>query len=219
MDILLVEDNESIIKGLTFTLTQNNYNVTYKTNIKDTLEYLNNNSKINLIILDITLPDGDGFIAFKNHIKKFNIPTIFLTAKDEEDIVVECLENGAEDYITKPFSTKELLARINKILLRFSKRQSIIKVEDITFDTDKMILYKKDKVVELTALELKIVNLLFTNINKVVSRNTILDKIWEWTGNYVDDHTVTVYLKRIREKIKSDIIITIKGIGYRIDEK
>lgn len=218
MNILLVEDNESISKGLVFALNKNSYNVTYKKNIKETLEYLNSNPKLDLIILDITLPDGDGVVVFKKYIKKINIPTIFLTAKDEEDIIVECLEIGAEDYITKPFSTKELLARINKILLRY-KSQSIIKVKDITFDTDKLILYKDENKQELTALELKIVNLLFTNINKVVSRNTILDKIWEWTGNYVDDHTITVYLKRIREKIKSDIIITIKGIGYRIDEK
>lgn len=218
MNILLIEDNESIVKGLSYTRTQNNYKVTYKKNIKDTLEYLNSDPKLDLIILDITLPDGNGFVVFKNHIKKLNIPTIFLTAKDEEDIIVECLDEGAEDYITKPFSTKELLARINKILLRY-KNQNKIKVDNITFDTDKLRLYKDKKQVELTALELKIVNLLFTNINKGVSRNTILDKIWEWTGNYVDDHTVTVYLKRIREKINSDIIITIKGIGYRIDEK
>ena len=124
----------------------------------------------------------------------------------------------AEDYITKPFSTKELLARINKILAR-QKKQSIIKVHDITFDMDKLILSKNDVPIELTALELKLVNLLFLNINKVVTRNTILDKIWEWTGNFVDDHTVTVYFNRIREKIGSDIIITIKGMGYRIDEK
>lgn len=218
MDILLVEDNESIIKGLTFTFTQNNYNVTYKANIKDTLEYLNTNSKIDLIILDITLPDGDGFVVFKNHIKKFNIPTIFLTAKDEEDIVVECLENGAEDYITKPFSTKELIARINKILCRF-KSPKTISIKNIKYDMDKMIVYRDSEIVELTSLELKLLNMLFLDIGKVVKRNTILDKIWEWTGNYVDDHTVTVYFNRIREKLNSDIIVTVKGIGYRIDEE
>ena len=177
-----------------------------------------NNNLINLIILDITLPDGNGFDLFENVIKSLKIPTIFLTAKDEEDDIVKGLDSGAEDYITKPFSTKELLARINRVLLR-NKKTSVIKVGDISFDMDKLELFNNSTKIELTALELKLVNLLFLNINKVVSRNTILDKIWEWTGNYVDDHTVTVYFKRIREKMGTDIIITIKGMGYRIDEE
>ena len=175
------------------------------------------NSDTNLIILDITLPDGNGFNLFENTIKDLNIPTIFLTAKDDEDDIVKGLNIGAEDYITKPFSTKELMARVNKVLLRL-KKKSIIKIKDLSYDMDKLILMKGEDKVELTALELKLVNLLFTNINRVVSRNVILDKIWEWTGNYVDDHTVTVYFKRIREKIGTDVITTIKGIGYRIDE-
>lgn len=218
MNILLIEDTESIIKGLTYSFEKNNYNLTIKTTIKDSKKYLLNNFKIDLIILDITLPDGNGFNLFENTIKDLNIPTIFLTAKDEEDDIVKGLNVGAEDYITKPFSTKELMARVNRILLR-SKKTSIIKVKNISYDMDKFILMKDSTVVELTALELKLVNLLFNNLNKVVSRNVILDKIWEWTGNYVDDHTVTVYFKRIREKIGTDIITTIKGVGYRIDEK
>lgn len=218
MNILLVEDNETIIKGLSYSFEKNNYELTYKTNIKDAKEYLNNNSNIDIIILDISLPDGNGFDLFNSNIKGLNIPTIFLTARDDEDDIVKGLNIGAEDYITKPFSTKELLARINKVLLRTNKK-NIIKMKDITFDTDKLELYKNDILIELTALELKIVNLLFMNINKVVSRNTLLDKIWEWTGNDVDDHTITVYFKRIREKIGTDIIKTIKGMGYRIDEE
>ena len=142
----------------------------------------------------------------------------FLTAKDEEDDIVRGLNVGAEDYITKPFSTRELMARVNKILLR-SIKKSVIKIKNISYDMDKLVLKKDNIIIELTALELKLVNLLFLNINKVVSRNVILDKIWDWTGNYVDDHTVTVYFKRIREKIGTDIITTIKGIGYRIDEE
>lgn len=218
MNILLVEDNETIIKGLAYSFEKNKYNFIYKTNIKETKEYLSSNSDIDLIILDITLPDGNGFDLFQNNIKKLNIPTIFLTARDEEDDIVKGLNIGAEDYITKPFSTKELLARINKILLR-SKKKNIIKVKDITFDTDKLELHKNEEQIELTALELKLVNLLFINLNKVVSRNTLLDKIWEWTGNDVDDHTITVYFKRIREKLGTDIITTVKGMGYRIDEE
>lgn len=218
MNILLIEDTESIIKGLTYSFEKNNYNLTVKTTIKDSKEYLLNNSNIDLIILDITLPDENGFNLFENTIKNLKIPTIFLTAKDEEDDIVKGLNVGAEDYITKPFSSKELLARVNRILLR-SKKKNIIKVKDIFYDMDKFVLMKNNIPIELTALELKLVNLLFNNLNKVVSRNVILDKIWDWTGNYVDDHTVTVYFKRIREKIGTDIITTIKGMGYRIDEE
>ena len=110
------------------------------------------------------------------------------------------------------------MARINRIILR-NKKNTIIQVQNIKFDMDKMVVYRDNENVELTNLELKILNLLFLNLNKVVKRSEIIDKIWEWTGNDVNDNTVTVYLKRIREKIKTNIIITIKGIGYRIDSE
>lgn len=217
MEILLVEDNDNIIKGLEYAFLKNGYQLESQTSIKDTLVYLKHN-RPELIILDVSLPDGDGFTLFESTIQKEDIPTLFLTARDDESDVVKGLNLGAEDYMTKPFSTKELLARINKILLR-KQRISVIKIKDIEFDLDKMAVYKKDKIIDLSSLELKILHLLFMNINKVVRRNTILDKIWEWTGNDVDDHTVTVYLKRIREKLGTDIIVTMKGIGYRIDEE
>lgn len=214
--ILLIEDNESIAKALLYSLNQKGYDIVHKTNIKDTLSFLEK-EKVELIILDISLPDGDGFTLYEDKIKKLKISTIFLTAKDEEDDVVKGLELGAEDYITKPFSTRELIARINKIILR-EKRNLIIKVKDIKFDIDKMVVYKNEEKIDLTSLELKILHLLFVNLNKVVTRNYIIDKIWEWTGNDINDNTVTVYMKRIREKLKTKIIITIKGIGYRIDK-
>lgn len=217
MRILLVEDNDNIIKGLEYAFLKNGYQLESQTNIKDTLVYLKHN-RPELIILDVSLPDGDGFTLFESILQKEDIPTLFLTARDDESDVVKGLNLGAEDYMTKPFSTKELLARINKILLR-KQRISVIKIKDIEFDLDKMAVYKKDKIIDLSSLELKILHLLFMNINKVVRRNTILDKIWEWTGNDVDNHTVTVYLKRIREKLGTDIIVTMKGIGYRIDEE
>lgn len=216
MQILLIEDNLTIIKGLTYTLKQNNYEVYACKNLLEAISYLKDNPKLNLIILDVTLPDGNGFTFFTNNLKNLNIPTIFLTAKDEEDDIVRGLEIGAEDYLTKPFSTKELLARINKILLR-QKHNSILKIGDISFDMDKMLVYKDTIKLELTPLELKLLHLLFLNLNKLVSRNTILDKIYEWTGNDVDSHTITVYFQRIRQKLGTDIISTVKGLGYRID--
>lgn len=217
MSILLVEDNESIAEGLAYAFKMNNYHLDYKTTMKDAIEYLNNNTP-ELIILDVSLPDGNGFNLYEDNIKKSQIPVIFLTARDDEDDIIKGLNLGAEDYMTKPFSTRELLARVNKIILR-NKNSSVIKVKDISFDLDKMVVNKNNIKVELSSLELKILHLLFINIGSAVSRNTILEKIWEWTGNDVDDHTITVYLKRIREKLGTDIIITIKGIGYRIDEE
>lgn len=216
MKILLVEDNELLAKGLIYSLEQKDCIVIHTVDISETLKIIEK-ERIDIAILDISLPDGNGFDLYKNYIKEKEISTIFLTAKDEEDDIVKGLELGAEDYITKPFSTKELLARMNKIILRKNKN-TIIKIKDISFDIDKMVVYKENKPIELTSLELKILHLLFMNINKVVTRNEIIDKIWEWTGNDINDNTVTVYLKRIREKIKTDIIITIKGIGYRIDK-
>lgn len=217
MQILLVEDNVMVAKGLIYSLSQQGYDVIHKINVQDSSIYLKEN-KVDLVILDIALPDGNGFDLYRSYIKGMNIPTIFLTAKDDEDDIVKGLEMGAEDYITKPFSVRELIARINKIVIK-KKQNSILKIKDIEFDIDKMVVYKEGKEIQLTSLELKILHLLFLNLNKAVTRNYIIDKIWEWTGNDVNDNTVTVYLKRIREKLGSDIIVTIKGIGYRIDEK
>lgn len=216
MLILLVEDNKSITKALIYNLEQSNYKVLSAENIVEAQKMLAT-EKINLIILDITLPDGSGFDLYRD-IKTKNISTIFLTAMDDEDNVVKGLELGAEDYITKPFSTRELLARINKIFLR-EKKNNIIKIKDITCDLDKMCVYKGEKQIGLSSLELKILMLLFTNLNKVITREYIIEKIWDWTGNDVYDNTVTVYMKRIREKLETPIITTIKGVGYRIDEE
>lgn len=216
MNILLVEDNESIADGLKFSFEKSNYKLDYCLTLKDAKAYLKE-KKPDLVILDVTLPDGNGFDLYNSFIKELKIPTIFLTAKDDENDIVKGLEIGADDYITKPFSTKELLTRVNKIIIR-TKKISCITVKNIKMDMDKMIVYKNDKQIDLSSLELKILNLLFLNINKVVRRASILDLIWQSTGNDVDDHTVTVYLNRIREKLEPDIITTIKGIGYRIDK-
>ena len=217
MQILLVEDNKAITKALTYTLRQNKYSILCTESVADTLKMLEQ-EKIDLIILDVTLPDGNGFDLYKTIKKKYGISTIFLTAKDEESDVVKGLELGAEDYVTKPFSTRELIARINKVLLR-NKKHNIIKIQDITCNLDKMCIYKGERELSFSSLELKILMLLFTNLNKVITREYIIEKIWDWTGNDVFDNTITVYMKRIRQKLGTPIITTVKGIGYRIDEE
>lgn len=214
MKILLIEDNLSIAKGLEYTFNELNYEIINKTNLKEASIYLIDNIP-SLIILDISLPDGDGFSFYKNIIKKLNIKTIILTAKDDEDDIVKGLELGANDYITKPFKTKELIARVNKIL---HSDKIVLKSKNITFDLNKMEVRKNDELISLTSLELRILYLLFINMNKVVTRSYLLEYIYNLTGNDVNDNTITVYLKRIREKLDEDIIKTVKGIGYRIDE-
>ena len=215
MKILLIEDNLSIAKGLEYTFNELNYEIINKTNLKEASMYLIDNIP-SLIILDISLPDGNGFSFYENIIKKLNIKTIILTAKDDEDDIVKGLELGANDYITKPFKTKELIARVNKIL---HSDKIVLKSKNITFDLNKMEVRKNDELISLTSLELRILYLLFINMNKVVTRSYLLEYIYNLTGNDVNDNTITVYLKRIREKLDEDIIKTVKGIGYRIDFK
>ena len=217
MNVLLIEDNDSIVSGLKYSLEQEKYKVFSCTNVADTIKFLEENKQVDIAIIDISLPDGNGFDLYQNYIKEKNIPSIFLTARDSEDDVVKGLELGVEDYMTKPFSTRELLTRIKRNIMKH-KNEAIITIEGISFDFDKMEVSKDGKVIPLTRLELKILHLLFSNLDKVVRRDYIIEKIWEWTSNDVNDNTVTVYMKRIREKIGVDIIITIKGIGYRIDD-
>ena len=216
MKILLVEDNKIISKGVVYSLEKNGYTVTLCETFDSALE--STTEDFDLMIIDIGLPDGNGFELYE-HIKRFsNTPAIFLTAVDDEDSIVKGFELGADDYITKPFSIRELLARVNKVLAR-NKNANIIKIKNIKYDVEKMEVYRNNKKIKFTPIEIKILNLLFVNINSVVTRVTLLDYIYEWTGNDVDNHTITVYLKRIREKLGTDIIVTIKGIGYRVDEE
>lgn len=218
-NILLIEDNESILKGLVYSLEQERFKVTTAMTIKDSKNLLESNNIYNLIILDVSLPDGSGFDLCKYIKSNYNIPIIFLTAKDEEQDVVQGFDLGADDYIIKPFRTRELISRANNILRRYNNIQTnIITSRNIKIDLDAQRVYKNDDEIVLTALEYKILVLLFTNINQTVSREKILDKIWDIAGNYVNDNTLTVYIKRIRAKLSpNDIIKTIKGIGYRIE--
>lgn len=217
MKLLLVEDNLSIAKGLVYSLMKNNFEVENTTTCKETLNKLKN-QKFDLLILDISLPDGNGFDLYQEIKENYTIPAIFLTAKDLEEDIVKAFNMGIEDYITKPFLMGELLARINKILTRKIKN-NIIEVGDIQLDIDKMLVLKDGKEIILTPLEYKILLLFMTNLNRVITRDILIDKIFELTGNDVYDNTVTVYIKRIREKLGTDIIKTIKGVGYRVDKE
>ncbi|MEG0977434.1 MAG: response regulator transcription factor [Bacilli bacterium] len=213
--ILLVEDNKSLSDALTYLLTQSSFEVKSVSNIKDATKEIS--KKYDLIILDISLPDGSGFNLFLS-IKEINdAPIIFLTAKDSEEDVVKGLELGCDDYIIKPFRNRELIARINKILKRTDK--NIIKVKNVLIELDTNQVFVDKSEVEVTALELKIIILLFKRAGSIVTREVILNNIWDLSGKYVEDNTLTVYIKRIREKLKSETIITtIKGIGYRVNK-
>ena len=217
--ILLVEDSESIIMGLKYSLEQEGFKVITAKTIKEA----KNHKDYDLILLDISLPDGNGFDFFKEVKKKEDVPVIFLTALDEEINIVKGLDLGAEDYIVKPFRVKELISRIKVALRRYNKMSSsTININGIELDTENMEAKKDGKVIELTSLEFKILLLLFTNKNKLVTRDMILNKIWDLAGNFVNDNTLTVYIKRIREKIgdsEGKIIKTIRGVGYKVDEK
>lgn len=212
--ILLIEDNEYIIKGIKYLLEANSFKVTIAKSLKETKKLIEN--KYDLIILDLMLPDGDGLNFYQNNLK--NKPTLVLTAKDDEDIISTSLESGIEDYIIKPFRTKELLARINKILKR-SKESEIISVDNVRVDTKSGRVFVDNKEINLTSLEYRILLLLFQNLNRIVTREIIIDRIWDISGKFVENNTLTVYIKRIREKLgHEDIIKTIKGLGYRVDK-
>lgn len=212
MKILLIEDNEMIIKALKYLLESHEFIVDVATTIKEAKESIT--SKYDLIILDVMLPDGNGLDFFKNYV---SIPALVLSAKDEEKDVVKAIDLGVQDYIIKPFRPMELLSRINNIIKR-NKKNTIKEFENIKFDMDAYKIYVDNLEVVLTGLELKILFLMLENSGCLVTREMIIDKIWDASGKFVNDNTLSVYIKRIREKLKNDDLIkTIKGIGYRID--
>lgn len=215
MNILLVEDNKSIIKGLEYAFAQNGYSCEYCLSLDEAVRKAPFN--YDAAVLDIMLPDGNGFDLFKKIRRYSDLPVIFLTAVDDEDSVVNGLELGADDYITKPFSTRELIARIKRVANKNSKK-NIITVSGVTLDLDKSAVFENGKQLELTALEYKLLSLLMQNAGKVVTRELIFEKIWDVSGNFVNDNTLTVYIKRIRKKLDADIIKTVKGLGYQVAE-
>lgn len=222
--ILLVEDNDTIIMGLKYSLEQENFEVDTAKNIVTAKSKIKK-QEYDLYLLDIALPDGEGYEICKTIKEKENSPVIFLTAKDEETDIVQGLDMGADDYVVKPFRTRELISRINSVLRRYQKNTSSenqIKCQNILIDNNTAKVYKNGKEVILTSLEYKILLMLFNNKNILVTREQILDKIWDMAGNFVNDNTLTVYIKRIREKIDDKdgkIIQTVRGIGYMVGDE
>ena len=221
MKILLIEDNETIIMGLKYSLEQEKFEVEVAKNVV-TAQAKIKKEEFDLCLLDITLPDGDGFEVCNLVKTKTNTPVIFLTARDEETNVVKGLDMGADDYVIKPFRTRELISRIRSVLRRYEtntdKEQNQIKCKDIVIDDNLAKVYKNGREIIFTSLEYKIL-LLLKNKNILVTRENLLDKIWDIAGNFVNDNTLTVYIKRIREKLDDKdgkIIQTVRGIGYRV---
>lgn len=220
--VLLVEDNNSIILGLEYLFKEEKFEYSIVKNKRDTLNILDK-EKFDIVLLDVSLPDGNGFDICKYIKEKKNTPVIFLTAKDEEKDVVMGFDLGADDYIIKPFRNRELISRIKNVLRRKNNLDNCLQIKNIKINTEIGKVYKNEEEITLTKLEYKILVNLFSNKNRLITREEILNDIWDIAGNFVEDNTLTVYIKRIREKIgdkESKIIETVRGIGYRvIDEE
>lgn len=225
--ILIVEDDDTIGMGLKYYLEGEDFEVILAGTGERAILELNNNDDIKLILLDINLPDISGFDLFKKIKEMRKVSIIFLTANDLEVSIVRGLDMGADDYITKPFKARELTSRINAVLRRNNTdnydNANIIKIGNVSIDINQAKVTKNDKQIFLTALEYKILLLLVLNPNIVFTREKILADIWDVAEEYVNDNTLTVYIKRIREKIEDDpsnpkIIMTIRGIGYKIGD-
>lgn len=222
MNIFLLEDDEAIGIGLKYSLENEGYTVTIATSVKSAFEIINK-EKFALYILDLTLPDGSGYDVCKKIKSIGDFPVIFLTAYDDEVNVVMGLELGADDYISKPFRVKELIARIKSVLRRYNREsKGIIKTGNVLINTNKATVFKNGQEVILTAMEYKLFLILLNNRGNILSRNKLLEYIWDVEGDFVNDNTLTVYIKRLRDKIEDDpsapmIIKTIRGLGYVIE--
>jgi len=217
--IILIEDDKNIARNLTHLLKREGYGVLCAYNKADAMKLLDEN-EFDLILLDISLPDGNGYAICNSINKEKDIPVIFLSASSDEMSVVTGLEMGADDYISKPFRPMELISRIKTVLRRKGSQTPEYKFGNIRIDTVKGCAYKCDEEIFLSALEYKILLLFLNNKGTIISRSNLLRDIWDVSGEYVNDNTLTVYIKRLREKIEDDpqnpaIIKTVRGIGYK----
>ena len=224
MDIFLLEDDEAIGIGLTYSLENEGYNVTLAKSVKEA-EKIIDEKEFLLYILDLTLPDGSGYDVCKRIKAKGDLPVIFLTAYDDEVNVIMGFELGADDYISKPFRVKELMLRIKSVMRRYSNETSdgIIKINNLKINTNEAKVYKNNEEIILTAMEYRLLLILLSNRGKVLSRTALLENIWDVAGDFVEDNTLTVYIKRLRDKIEEDpakpeFIKTVRGLGYVIEK-
>lgn len=219
--ILLVEDDLSIVKNLSEFLLSEGFDVDSVSGQAEALAKLKSGG-FDLILLDISLRDGNGFAVCSCVKSEYDIPIIFLTASDDENSVVAGLEIGADDYVSKPFRPRELVSRIRSCMRRSGGRNNTVKLENVTVDTERGIVTKDGKEIILSALEYRILLVFISNKGKLLSRTKLLEEIWDIAGDFVNDNTLTVYIKRIREKIEDDpqepkIIKTVRGLGYRVE--
>lgn len=220
--ILIVEDDKLIVKNLSELLKQEGFSVCCATTCK-LAEKIIEKEHIDLILLDVLLPDGNGFVLCKRIKSISDCPVIFLTASSDEFSVVTGLDIGADDYIEKPYRPRELISRINSVLRRTGKSQSLIALGNVSVDMDKGIVLKNGKDVYLSALEYRLFLVFLNNPAVTLTRNKLLAEIWDIAGDFVNENTLTVYIKRLREKIEDDasnpkIILTVRGFGYKLGD-
>lgn len=217
----MVEDDRAIVTNLTEFLRKEGFEVTAVSGQKEAMEYLEEHvHQVDLLLLDVSLPDGNGFSICARVKEMQNVPVIFLTASGDEYSVVTGLDLGADDYIAKPFRPRELVSRINSVLRRYGKAKTILEYEGLVIDSARGIARKQGQELSLSALEYRLLLFFFQNKGIVLTRNRILEEMWDVAGEFVNDNTLTVYIKRLREKIEDDsaapcYIQTVRGLGYR----
>ena len=217
--ILIVEDDATIIRTLEEYLRAESFDTVAVSDQQKAVSAMEREN-VDLLLLDISLADGDGF-AVCRVAKEAGLPVIFLTASGDENSVVQGLDLGADDYISKPFRPRELLSRIRSVLRRNGRAQSMVTLGSVTLDLDKGVVCKNEQELSLSALEYRLLTVFVNHRGKLLSRNALLEEIWDAGGDFVNDNTLTVYIKRLREKIEDDpqkpeIIKTVRGLGYRV---
>lgn len=221
--IFLVEDDKEIAKNLTLLLRSEGFHVTYASSQKEAISMLSEHT-FDLSLIDLSLPDGNGFTICTEIKQQSKIPVIFLTASGDEASVVTGLNLGADDYITKPFRPRELIARIQAALRKSSGSSSFFEISNLSIDTTSGIVKKDGKEIFLSALEYRLLLIFIANPKSILTRERLLDELWDAAGEFVTNNTLTVYIKRLREKIEENptqpkIILTVRGIGYRLGGK
>ena len=218
--ILLVEDDTMISSGITYALELEGYEVICGRNKNEAFNIINSED-VDLAILDLQLPDGTGFEVFEK-LKGTGTAVIFLTVVDDENTIVKAFDGGTEDYIVKPFRIRELLARVKRVTNSLHNQNSSaneIMIGKVIINVDEAKVYVGSETIDLTALEYRLLLIFANNKGILLTREKILEKIWDIDGNYVEDNTLTVYVKRLREKLHGAINIeTVRGMGYRVDK-